>query len=492
MNPAGGGQRAGGKVPLLARHDRRIAVGLFIVAFVTFAWFFGGGGWNQNAHFDLTRALVERQTLHVDGYDNSGDVSSSGGHVYINKPPGASVLAAIPYAILYGIERAFGIPLDSWLVTNINGYLVTLFTCGLAGALIPVVLYAYARRRVNATPVASVAVALTIAFGTIVFPYSTIFFAHVPSALFLLLAFVWLDERPLLAGAAAGVAGACFYFCIPAAVILAIAAGRKFWRVAAGGAPFAILIAAYQYACFGSPFTTPLEISTQFTEENLLFGVIRRTSLGALWGITFAESHGLFFVSPVLLLVVAGAIVMVRRRILRRELAVIGAIAMMFLLVTASFNAWHGGHAFGPRYVLSMIPLLAIPLMFAPLRAIVPLAIVSAAMQLLATAVNPMPPNVERPVREFLWPAFMTGKVPLQMAHQIGYPDAAIGKVAVNPQSIDEYCASCRYPVRSREGIWASFNLGELILGPSQRVTIIPIALWMISGSLLLIRLARR
>ena len=91
--------------------DRRIAVGLFILAFVTYAWFFGGGGWNQNAQLDLTRALVERQTLHIDGYRmNTGDISwsraSGEWHAYINKPPGVSFLAAIPYAFLYAIEHA--------------------------------------------------------------------------------------------------------------------------------------------------------------------------------------------------------------------------------------------------------------------------------------------------------------------------------------------------------------------------------------------------
>ena len=48
--------------------DRRLAVGLFLLSFVVYVWFFSGGGWNQNAHFDLSRALVERGTLYIDGY----------------------------------------------------------------------------------------------------------------------------------------------------------------------------------------------------------------------------------------------------------------------------------------------------------------------------------------------------------------------------------------------------------------------------------------
>src|SRR5205085_5124972 len=107
--------------------DQRIAIGIFVLAFVTFGWFSGGAGWNQNAHFDLTRALVERGTLYIDGYEsNTGDVSKgSGGHTYINKPPAASFLAALPYAIVHAVAPRFN---AQWLVTAL--------TCGVCGALI--------------------------------------------------------------------------------------------------------------------------------------------------------------------------------------------------------------------------------------------------------------------------------------------------------------------------------------------------------------------
>src|SRR5437764_14303849 len=100
--------------------DAKIAAGLFLLAAVTFGYFTGGAGWNQDAHFDLTRAIVERQTLYVDGYDvNTGDVSKgSGGHTSINKPPGASILAAAPYAIIYAVERRLHVSVDS--LTRMN------------------------------------------------------------------------------------------------------------------------------------------------------------------------------------------------------------------------------------------------------------------------------------------------------------------------------------------------------------------------------------
>src|SRR5947207_10444965 len=89
--------------------DRQLAFWLFLLTFVVSAYFQAGGGWNQNSQFDLTRAIVERHTFSIDAYPNTGDVSIAGHHIYSNKSPALSWIAAIPYAILYAIERASGI-----------------------------------------------------------------------------------------------------------------------------------------------------------------------------------------------------------------------------------------------------------------------------------------------------------------------------------------------------------------------------------------------
>ena len=432
--------------------DRRLAVGLFLVAFVTFAYFFGGGGWNQNAQWDLTRAIVERHTFQIDEFrKNTGDISwsnSSGEwHAFANKPPGVSMLAAIPHAL---------IP---------NAYLVTVLVCGICGALIPVVIFLFGLRR-HQPPLSSMCVALSIAFGTIVFPYSTMLFAHVPAALFLLLAFVLLDERPLLAGVCAGIASICFYVCIPAALVLAIAAQRKALRFILGGLPFAIFLGWYHYVCFGSPWRHSVSGSKAFTQEGLLLGVLRKPSGEALWGLTFSEYRGLFFVSPILLVAFIGAIVMIRKRVMLRELMTIMFIFAIFLAVNASFNGWEGGFAFGPRYMLPAIPLLAIPMLFAWRNILLIVAVLSIAIQFVATAVDPTPDGkYHHPLREHILPAF------------------ARGEMSLNDQSMDDLVPIGKSPR-------AAFNLGELVL-PS-RYSWIPIALWMIGASSLLIRRASR
>lgn len=485
----------------MTREDRRIAAGLFLVAFVTFAWFFGGGGWNQNAQFDLMRAVVERRTFYVDGYAvNTGDLSTGWrGHTYINKPPGVSLLAAIPYAPVYAIERAFHMPIDRWLLMTVNAWIVTVLTCGVTGALIPAVLYLYMRRRAGSSPLAAAAIAYAIAFGTIIFPYSTMLFAHVPAALFLLLAFVWHDRRPLLAGVCAGIAGLCFYFCIPAAAVILVLVLTRSWKSAlrfvAGGIPFGILLGWYHYECFGSPWRTSVESSGGFTEQGKLFGVIGKPAIDALWGITFSPYRGLFYSSPILLVAILGIIMMITRRAMLRELTAIVVISLIFIIGTASFNGWSGGSAFGPRYLLPIVPLLAIPMTFAvPMFRIlyIVLGVVSIAINFIATAVDPMPSALlDDPLRTYIVSPFLTGHLPRKTAEAFKM-SSHVGKVGINVQTIDEPGPWMTYPAGSREAEWAAFNLGELLFGSGGRSSVVPIAIWMVAGAFTLAAVARR
>src|SRR6185295_7196077 len=112
--------------------------------------------------------------------------------------------------------------------------------------------------------------------------------------------------------------------------------GEALFRFLLGVLPFGVLMAIYQWLCFGSPFRTAVEASTPFTQRGLLFCVIRMPSIDALYGITLSPYRGLFFVSPVLLL----AFVSMKRS---REFWTIIAIVTTFILAIASFNGWNVG-----------------------------------------------------------------------------------------------------------------------------------------------------
>ena len=85
--------------PAAQKSHRKIAVLLGLVTFFSCAYFFDGGGWNQNSRFDLLRAIVEKHTLRIDDFhENTGDKAHYQGHYYSDKAPG-HVFLAVPFAV---------------------------------------------------------------------------------------------------------------------------------------------------------------------------------------------------------------------------------------------------------------------------------------------------------------------------------------------------------------------------------------------------------
>jgi hypothetical protein len=488
--------RGAGRSP--GADDRRISLYLFLLVFVTYGSFFGGGGWHQNAVFDVTRAIVERGTIDITAYaGNTGDLAKWGGHIYSNKPPGVSFIAVIPYGLIYLVERAFGVNPDDPIVLILNMWLTTVAVCATSGGLIAAILYRYARQRVGASPLAALAVVLVIAFGTYLFAYSTVLFVHLPNALLLLLAFVLARDKPLIAGACAGAAVACYYASGPAAAIVFFYAGRRNWiRFAAAAAPFIIGLMAYQNVAFGSPFRTSMEMSVpMFVEADRLFGVLGRPDFSVLAEILFGRFRGLFYLSPVLAFAIGGAIVMIRRRVMLPELLTIAAISLSFILINASFNGWHGGAALGPRYILPIVPFLAIPMLFVTgqMRLLwIALAATSIFLNFAATAVNPLPSRrIEDPLGKYIVPLLVTGKLPASTPREPLWGwKVMLGYVSVNRHAPDEDYPFSRHAPGSAPSSWASFNVGE-ILAPGSRWSLVPIVMWMVGGVALLAYQAR-
>lgn len=458
--------------------DRLAAASVFAALLFSYAWFFGGSGFNQNATFDLTRAIVEQRRLDIGTYaTNTADISVHEGRVYSNKAPGLAFLAAVPYAALHSVG---GAPIDA-LRLNVYLYLCTLLTCGISGAAIGVLVYFATRRRGAGAATAST-IALLTGLGTPLFAYSTMLFAHVPAALLLLLAFVLLDgtfsRRPVLAGAAAGAATVVNYLSAPVVVLLLLFTGRRRDALLfiAGGAPFALLLAAYQFAAFGSPFRTSIEtMNPAFIEKGAALGIFHLPQWDALWGITFSPYRGLFFISPLMLLAVFGLSLLRPRR----DGLLIGAVAFLLVVLNASFNGWHGGYAVGPRYLLAAVPLLAVGLVPVAGRArllFIAAAVVSVLFNVAVTAVDPQPPEVLRdPVTAYALPSLIAGGVADDdEAVPIWIRQLYTGHTSTNRVAPDEMLPFQRHAPGSPASEWASFNLGELIFGAGAFASILP------------------
>src|SRR5205823_780346 len=78
---------------------RRAHTALWLVGglFVGYAYFYQGGGWNQNSRFALVRAIVDEHTLRIDrtgvwdGHLITGDYARHDGHLYSDKAPGLAL-----------------------------------------------------------------------------------------------------------------------------------------------------------------------------------------------------------------------------------------------------------------------------------------------------------------------------------------------------------------------------------------------------------------
>lgn len=477
-----------------------MSIALFLFTAVTYGFFFGGGGWNQNAHFDLTRALVETRSVAIDRFaGNTGDVVVRNGHIYANKAPGLSFLAVLPYELLSRLERANGLDADEPLLMTLNAWFCTFIVCGLTGALIPAALYRFGLT-VGSTRRESFAVALLTAFATPLFAYSSLLFLHVPSAAFILMSFIEARRSgassALRSGLWAGLSLLTNYLALPLAAVFGLWIAlkerslRAVFRFAAGLMPGLFLLIAYHLAAFGGILRNPVSMNPQFVSSRSLFGIINMPSLEALIGITVSPYRGLFFLSPILILALGGAVVRFRQGA-RAELAVIGACLLVFLGFNVTFNNWEGGFGVGPRYLVPVIPLLAM-LLLAMTRFMRPLWIILGAISLVlnfvAVAVDPQPSgSIGNPFRDYLFPLFITGKigpdVPLMRPWMNQY---VTGHVGVNLQSMDQIVPMSRHAPQSPASNWASFNLGEIFAGVGSRLSLFPLMVWAVGGVLVL------
>lgn len=481
--------------------DHRIAAGLFFLVFVCYAYFFAGGGWSQNGHFALTRALVERQTIRLDAFTGTtGDVVTRDGHVYFNKPPGLSLIAAPVYAIAVAAERASGADPSAPLFQTINAWLCTLFACGIPAALVAPVLFLYARRREGLTATASLFLALVIALATEQWPYATLFMLHAASGALMLFAYVLLEERgwnrPFAAGLLAGLAALANYLCAPVIggiALLSLRGERRGARLAwfvAGAAPGVALLLWYQVAAFGALFRIPSSMNDAFVSRDALFGVLRMPSAEALWGVTVSPYRGLFYIAPVLLLAAGGIVAFARRRAWI-ELASVAVALVVFFGFNLTFNNWDGGFGIGARYLVPLIPLLGI-LMIPMTRVMRPLwialAIVSFAQVFAATAVDPQPSgSIPRPMSDYILPLLVRGSfTPTAPLHPSWAPEFVNGHTSVVRHTIDQIIPFTKHPPGSPESEWASFNLGEIVAGPGSALSLLPILLVLACGIVVL------
>ena len=167
--------------------------------------------------------------------------------------------------------------------------------------------------------------------------------------------------RPLAAGLVAGLALPVEYQA--AAVVLLLGAYLccsglgALARYAAGLVPGAVLIAAYDWAAFGSPLRTSYAASPTQPHGGLV-GI----ELPSLHGtrMVLVGDRGLLPVSPVLVLAAVGLYLLRRRAPL--EALVCAAVVVAFVVLDCGYALPYGGDSPGPRFVVPALPFAAVGL----------------------------------------------------------------------------------------------------------------------------------
>jgi hypothetical protein len=438
---------------------QRIEITLFCVTLLTFAYFYQAADHSTGSRFDLVRSILERGSLWIDGYCgyNTADIVELHSHIYSNKAPGCAFTGLVPWLFVTTVMRIF-LNQNDWFWA-LATHLGTVFSVGLLSSVLIVLIYRFVLR-LGAGNARAVALALILAFGTILFPYATEFTGEPIAALcvfasFYLLAFLDPGDntyRNLFAGLLAGWSVVCDYptFVLAAGVGVYALWKLRDWRkiapFAIGAAACAMVLASYNLFAFGSPFFLSYEAymgaanAGRFPEQSVGFAGVTYPRIAVLWDVLFSAERGLYVCNPVLLLAFPGLYYFWRRSSYRGELLLIAYVIVSFILFNGSYGEsiiyWGGGTATGPRHILSAVPFMVLAMAFLPKRldpVLGFLALASVFVMLMATAIEPhLPYEYDNPLVDFLWPAYLRGDLAYNKGAYYGGGPIAGDSVAFN------------------------------------------------------------
>jgi hypothetical protein len=378
------------------------AVALLAVA-LAMATLVQGPGWNQNAHLALVKGLSHGTPIIDDYRAGTGDVAFSDGHYYSAKAPGVALLAVGPYFLLdrtgalEAVVSVTGIPRE-----DADLWALAVIVCALAAVLTLVIVVRLGDEVARGYGVAA---AVTLGLATLFLPFSTLLFDHVPAAALAFAAFalLWQRRGPWSAFTAGVLAGATVAVEYPLALavvalgVYAVAAGDRLRRGLAyiGGVAVGVVpLLVYNTWAFGSPLHFPYEdalpIAGLPSNERGFFG-IAWPSIETAGRLLFGQ-RGLIVITPVLLCALA-ALVPLYRRGWRAEAALIGGLSLAFLVYNAGYDVPFGGDSPGPRFLIAILPFLAVPLALSYAlwpRLTVALALVSALYAVGVTLTGPL------------------------------------------------------------------------------------------------------
>lgn len=391
--------------PRLTR--RRAALVSILLVGLAYATLIQSFSWNQTSHYDLIRALDHGRTT-IDAYqENTGDKAFYKGHWYSARAPGLALYTLLFYDGLKAVgaeqwaQKSQAQRNDDEMI-----YLVNLWAGVLPGLLL-LLLVGHLSERFQ--PGYGAAAAVALGLGTIALPLSTLMFSHVFTALLGLVAFALMmrerdgPPRPWLlglAGLAMGYAGASEYPLFFVGVVLGVYLLSRRDSLT----PVGVLTRAGPYVLGGLVGIVPLLLYNHYAfhswthlaysniprQQQGFFG-IGRPSLRVM-ATLLLDSRGLLTISPVLAMGAVGTWLLYKRG-KRAEALTIGAVCVLYVGYNSGYYLPFGGGFMGPRFLMTMLPFLALPIGVALARypgPTIALGAVSIVTTVVATITHPL------------------------------------------------------------------------------------------------------
>jgi hypothetical protein len=244
----------------------------------------------------LIMSVVRHHQLNIDRYEEyTGDKALYNYHYYSDKAIGTALLGVPVYAVGYAVlSKLPGFEEHSFYQHELF-YLVRVFVVSLPSSVLSLLLYQL-MRALGGSPIWALILTLFYTFGTLAFPFSTLFFGHQLAATFAFAAFFVLFKARLgtsssssawllfMAGALAGLAVLTEYPVILLTALLFLYAAtfvrpkRRLLFYVLGGAPAAALLLAYNWYTLDSPFSFAYSYVSEGNAEHTemkegLFGI---------------------------------------------------------------------------------------------------------------------------------------------------------------------------------------------------------------------------